>query len=111
MLERILAVQIPQFVFILFYRYLYYEICLQTSNQDNETIKQVAWVGFWGPAQFLFFGLFSVCKYFFLTFAHGKRTKKQKLKIATMALEWVPVIYLGVISLDSKFQLNRSSDN
>ena len=100
MLERILAVQIPQFVFILFYRYLYYEICLQTSNQDNETIKQVAWVGFWGPAQ----GLEKI-------FAHRKQTKKQKLKIATMALEWVPVIYLGVISLDSKFQLSRSSDN
>ena len=44
-------------------------------------------------------------------FAHRKQTKKQKLKIATMALEWVPVIYLGVISLDSKFQLSRSSDN
>ena len=69
MLERILAVQIPQFVFILFYRYLYYEICLQTSNQDNETIKQVAWVGFWGPAQ----GLEKI-------FAHRKQTKKSKIK-------------------------------
>ena len=59
---------------------------------------------------FVFWFVFCV-QIFFLTFAHRKQTKKQKLKIATMALEWMPVMYFGVISLDSRFWLSRSSNN
>ena len=39
------------------------------------------------------------------------KLKKLKLKIAIIAPKYVPVLFLGVISLDSKFQLSRSSNN
>ena len=40
----------------------------------------------------------------------GPALNSQKLKIDTMAPKQVLVIYLGVISLDSKFQLSGSSN-
>ena len=42
---------------------------------------------------------------------YRKLTDILKLKIAILAPKYVPVIFLGVISLDSEFQLSRSSNN
>ena len=41
----------------------------------------------------------------------GVPPKSQKFKMATMAPNQVLVIYLGVISLDSEFQLSSSSND
>ena len=62
-------------------------------------LKQVA-----GPAC-------GACSRVIKNIAYRKQTEKLKLKIAIIAAKQVPVIYLGVISLDSKFQLSRSSNN
>ena len=42
---------------------------------------------------------------------HRKQTEKQKLRITTIAPKKVPVMYLGVISLDSEFQLSSPSND
>ena len=54
---------------------------------------------------------FGACSKIRKNITHRKQTEKQKLKMATIAPKKVPVIYLGVISLDSEFQLSSPSND
>ena len=71
-------------------------------SQDKENkLKKYKWQG---PA----FGARSEVR---KKIAHRKQTEKQKIKMARMAPKLVPVIDLGIINLDSKFQLSSSSNH